>query len=132
MAYDRSTLLTDLQDLISLGPERYEDWRTRACKYMNDFRNQQLTPPGDTILNFSELRSGAASMLAVYVEQLQLTLCSNHAPSVVYAGCEPKYRQGEDTDSGMYCFTQYAFGVHCMAMPSESHDNARDYMAMPR
>ena len=28
---------------------------------------------GDTILNFSELRSGAASMLGVHVEQLELT-----------------------------------------------------------
>ena len=44
MAYDRSTLLPDLEDFISLGPQRYEDWRTRACKKMNDFRNQQFKP----------------------------------------------------------------------------------------
>ena len=64
------------------------------------------------LLNFSELRSGAASMLGVHVEQLKLTLGSNHAPSVVYAGCEPKYRQREDTGSGMHFITEYAFGVH--------------------
>ena len=51
-------------------------------------------------------------MLGVHVEQLKLILCSNHAPSVIYAGCELKYRQGEDIGSGVYFITQYAFGVH--------------------
>ena len=45
---------------------------------------------GDTVLNLSELRSGAASMLGVHVEQLKLTLDSNDDPPLVYAGCEPK------------------------------------------
>ena len=44
MAYDRGTLLTDLQDMILLGPQHYGDWRTRARKNMDDFRNQQFKP----------------------------------------------------------------------------------------
>ena len=44
MAYDRGTLLTDLQDMILLGPQHYGDWRTRARKNMEDFRNQQFKP----------------------------------------------------------------------------------------
>ena len=66
---------------------------------------------GDTVLNLSELRSGAASMLGVYVEQLKLALCSNDDSPLVYAGCEPKSRQRVDTGRGMRFITEYAFGV---------------------
>ena len=67
---------------------------------------------GDTVLNLSELRSGAASVLGVHVEQLKLTLCSNDDPPLVYAGCEPKDRLRVDSGRFMHFITEYAFGVH--------------------
>ena len=38
---------------------------------------------GDTVLNLSELRLGAASMLGVHVEQLKLALFCNDDPPLV-------------------------------------------------
>ena len=67
---------------------------------------------GDTVLNLSELRSGAASMLGVHVEQLKLALCCNDDPPLVYAGCEPKDRLRVDSGRFVHFITEYAFGVH--------------------
>ena len=67
---------------------------------------------GDTVVNPSQLRLGAARLLQVHVQQLQLTLDADNDPPFLYAGCEVIPRQRVDIGKGMHFVTEYAFGVN--------------------